>query len=191
MALSRTVLTLLVLLFCTPLHAGKVISSMVDYSDGRYVLEFDMHINASPDRVYALVTDYDHLSQLNDSIKSSKLVASTDATHHRVRVVSKACVLFFCKTIHQVQDIEELDASNVLATIIAEQSDFDYAHARWHIRGEDNGTRITFSTDLKPSFWVPPLIGPAIIKSKLESEALTTIENLEKLSNRNDAKTVQ
>lgn len=166
-----------------PLYAGELISALVEHDDDRYVLEFDMRINANPESVYTLITDFDHLNQLNDSIQHSKLVHSVDENNHRVSVTSKACVLFFCKIIRQVQDIEEINREVVVATVIAEQSDFDYAHARWHIRAEDKGTRITFNADLKPSFWVPPLIGPAIIKRKLEDEVLTTIETLEKLAN--------
>ena len=177
--------------FAAPVSAGELIHSSIEHKDERYILEFDMRINADAGRVYKLVTDYNNLGRVNNNIEESELLSSSDPQHHRVRVVSDACVLFFCKTIRQVQDIEEINGKTVIATIIPEQSDFDYAHARWHIQDEGKSTRVTFNVDLKPSFWVPPLIGPAVIKSKLEDEVLGTIENLEKLANQHDIDTVQ
>lgn len=183
---------MLLLIFFSPAgNTGEVISAYVEHNDERYVIEVDMRINAQPDKAYALITSYNNLQQLNDSIEKSELIYSLDDKNHRVLVISDACVLFFCKTITQVQDIQEISNEVIVATVIPEKSSFDYAHARWHIRKDGNGTRITFSSDLKPSFWVPPVIGPALIKSKLEDEVLGTIETLEKLARNNESKTIQ
>ena len=179
------------MMFASAVSAGELIHSSVEHDSNRYILEFEMRISANPQRVYELITDYNKLDQVSDSIEKSELLSSKDEQHHRVRVVSDACVLFFCKTIKQVQDIEEINKQTVISTIIPEQSDFDYAHARWHIQKEGAGTRVSFNVDLKPSFWVPPLIGPPIIKSKLEDEVRSTIENLERLANKHDTDTVQ
>ena len=189
--MKNIVTTLCCLLLASTAAAGELVSSSVEHDDNRYVLEFDMRINANPLRVYELITDYNHLGRVNDSIEESELLVSLDDHNHRVRLVSDACVLFFCKTIRQVQMIEEINNQIVIATVIPEKSDFDYAHARWHVRPENGGTRIMFNADLKPSFWVPPLIGPSIVKSKLENEVIGTIENLETLANQDDSKAVQ
>jgi hypothetical protein len=35
---------------------------------------------------------------------------------------------------------------------------------------------------VEPDFWIPPLIGPWLIKRKLLSETLETVDNLEQLA---------
>ena len=191
MILKSLVNTLCCLVFALPVIAGEIISSSVEHEDERYIVEVDMRIDADPGKVYELITSYENLQQLNDNIEKSELLYSLDDNNHRVRVISDACVMFFCKTITQVQDIQEVSNEVIVATVIPEKSSFDYAHARWHIRKEGEATRITFNSDLKPSFWVPPVIGPPMIKSKLEDEVLGTIETLEELANNNDTETIQ
>ncbi len=173
---------LFLLLFPEALPAGEVLSAEVDYKDERYIVEIDMRINADPGRVYALLTDYEHLSRISERIKESHLIFSLDEASHRTRVVLEGCIAFFCKELTQVQDVEELGGGMIVATVLAEQSDFVYGHSRWLIRPEAGATRVTFNTDLKPAFWVPPLIGPPLIKRELRQASLKTITDLEKLA---------
>jgi len=109
---------LLLIFFCRTAYAGEVISSYVDHNDDRYVVEVDMLINAQVDTVYALITAYNKLGQLNSSIEKSELIHSLDSKNHRVLVVSDVCVLFFCKTITQLQDIQEISKELIKFTKI-------------------------------------------------------------------------
>lgn len=165
-----------------PVQAGEVITAKVDHQDKRYFMEIEALINADSIIVKRLLTDYNHLKRLNDIIKQSYIVYSLDDVSHRVYLNAESCITFFCKSITQVQDIEELPGNVLVATVVPAKSDFDYAHARWKIRAEGARTRIFFNTDLRPSFWVPPLIGPPLIESKLREEALRTIDGLERLA---------
>jgi hypothetical protein len=187
----RIVLALCLYLLAQHVLAGEVINARVEHKDKRYFVELDMRIKADPKRVHQLLTDYKHLGRLNDSIKSSEIVYSLNERNHRVKVVTKACVMFFCKTIRQVQDVEQIGSNIVIATVIPELSDFDYAHARWSIEPQQGMTRVTFSSDLKPSFWVPPVIGPPLIKNKLHDEAISTVETLERLAKQYDTAAIQ
>lgn len=172
---------LLLCLFGTTLYAGELVHARVEHKDKRYIVEIEMLIDAGLVHVQRLLTDYDHLTRLNSAIRESNLIYSLDDHTHRVHVVTEACVTFFCKRISQVQDVEELPGGIIITTVIPEKSDFDYAHARWKISAEGGRTRISFNTDLKPSFWVPPLIGPLLIEKKLREETLATLEGLERL----------
>lgn len=179
------------LMFSANIYASEIYSARVEHDDNRYIVEVDMHINAKPDKAYALITDYSKLKQLNSDIEKSELIASLDEKTQRVLIVSNVCVLFFCKSITQLQDIAKVSDEVIVATVVPGKSDFDYAHARWYIRQDGDGTRITFNSDLKPSFWVPPVIGPVLIKGKLEDMVVDTIETLEKLANNHAAETIQ
>lgn len=165
--------------------AGEVITAKVEHNDKRYIVEVEVLIKANAKKVKALLTDYNRLTLLNDSIRESYIVYSLDDFSHRVFVRTEACVSFFCKTLVQVQDVEELPGNIIIATVVAEKSDFDYAHTRWKITAVGQQTRVNFNTELRPSFWIPPLIGPLLIEKKLRDEVLNTIEGLEKLAGTN------
>ena len=56
------------------------------------------------------------------------------------------------------------------------------AVARWQFWTEPTATRMRFSSEIEPSFWVPPLIGPWLIRHALYAEALRSVINLERLA---------
>jgi len=176
---------LFILLLClasSSVNAGEVLESKVSSKDKRYFVSLDVVINANAQRVYKLLTDYNNLTNISDSITESNLVYSLSDNDHRVKVTTKACVSFFCKTIIQVQDVEQLNGMVIVTTSLPDKSDVDYAHARWKITDENGLTRVSFNSDLKPSFWVPPLIGPPLIETALRNEALAIIDGLETLA---------
>jgi len=172
----------LILFFTTTLQAGEVLVSTVEHKDKRYFVSLDVLINADSERVYKALTNFNNLSAINPAVTSSNLIYSLSDTQHRVEINVESCVTFFCKKLVQVQDVEELPGKLILTTVVPEKSDFDYAHARWKVTSEQGRTRVTFDSDLKPSFWIPPLIGPLLIEKKLRDEALAIVAGLEQLT---------
>ncbi len=180
--LNITLLTGLLCLVSNIGSAGDIIEATVTSQDKRYFINLEVVINADANRVYNILTDYNNLSRISDSITESNLIYSLSDNDHRVKVSTKACVTFFCKTIVQVQDVEQLPGNVIITTSIPTKSDVDYAHSRWKVTEEDGLAHISFNSDLKPSFWVPPLIGPPLIERALRNEALAIIDGLETLA---------
>ena len=178
----KSLVFLCLLLISLSSLGGEVITAKVEHKDKRYMMEVEVLISADVAEVKSLLTDYDNLTLLNDATRESYIIYSLDDASHRVFVLTEACVSFFCKKLTQVQDVEELPGNVIIATAVAGKSDVDYAHTRWKISKADKRTRINFNTELKPSFWVPPLIGPLLIERKLREEVLNTIEGLERLA---------
>lgn len=162
--------------------AGEVLDSHVGTHGEHYLLRIDMLIDADTKRVRQLLTDYAHLDRLSHSITQSELLES-NVPHFRVRVTTDGCVIFFCRELVQVQDVSELHDGYILVTVLPEMSDFTYGRNMWRIRTLNDRTRITYSSDLVPDFWVPPLIGTSIFKHRLLEESRQVIENLERLAN--------
>lgn len=158
---------------------GAIRDIAVERDGGTYRLEVDALVHASPTEVRARLTDYRHLKQLNGSIRSSEILEREIGGACRVRIVTRACVWFFCRTIEQVQLVRESGDGNIDVRVIPELSDFKSGSARFRIRAEQSGTRLMINSEIEPAFWVPPLIGPWLIKRKLHAEMLETVANLE------------
>jgi hypothetical protein len=162
--------------------AGEVLDSHVGTHEEHYLLQIDMLIDADTDRVRQLLTDYAHLDRLSNSITRSELLES-NAPHYRVRVTTEGCVIFFCRELVQMQDVTELNDGYILVKVLPEMSDFAYSRNMWRIRALNGRTRVTYSSDLVPDFWIPPLIGTSLFKHQLLEESRQVIENLERLAN--------
>lgn len=176
------------LFFCVGflVHAGGINHAEVQYAAGHYTLDVSTVIDVQMNHVRPLVTDYDQLTRLNDALIESALLVDFGDGQKRRRLVARSCVLVFCFNVTLVEDVIESDDGNVLtivATVDPSQSDFTYGTTRWLIVGEPNDrTRIQLNGDYVPSFWVPPAVGPWLLKRKLLHEAQNTVQNIETLA---------
>jgi hypothetical protein len=159
--------------------AGDIIESSVTLEDKLYVIDVKARIHASPERVFRFITDYERLPSLNASIRESSIIHTWSPARHRVRTVIRACVLFFCRSVLQVQDIEQVSDTQVTARIIPELSDFRYGRAKWVLDGSGQETTMHFTAGMEPAFWVPPVIGPWLFKRKIVSELLESAAYME------------
>jgi hypothetical protein len=176
--------SLLLGLCATAVSAAQVDVATASYDYDVYHVEVDARVDAPLADVRRLLTDYNHLGRINPSIEVSEILLQRNPDDCRVRTVTKVCVWFYCKHIHQVQDVTEGTDGTVTAIVLPGQSDFRYGYAHVHTWAENGGTRVLIRGDLQPDFWIPPLIGPWMIKRKLIDEALETIDNLERVAPR-------
>ena len=170
------------LLFSSAVYSGDVIESEVTYKKGVYTAKLEIQIKASSEKVYALFTDFDYLTRLSENITSSTLIRD-NAPEYIVEIETHNCVLFFCKDLNQTQRVNVLDNGQIIVEDIEGQSDFIYANTLWHIRTFENGTRVSFQSNMKPDFWLPPLLGPWLFKKRMLKDTQAMIERLEDLAN--------
>jgi hypothetical protein len=169
---------------CAPrAQAGTVYRASADHENGVYRVEVDALVSVPEPRVRELLTDYNHLGRVNPAIEVSQILFTREPGDYRVQTVTEACVWFYCMRVHQVQDVIEADDGSVTATVIPEQSDFRRGYARLDLSQQAGGTRVLVRSEVEPDFWIPPIIGPWLIERKLRSEALETLQNLERVAN--------
>lgn len=163
--------------------AGEVEYINASHREGTYFLELDATVSANQELVYRIATDDENLEKINDLLIESTLLSQPGDPFKRRRMISQTCVLFFCFKASAVVEVNEINNTVIITTVDPSESDFDYGKTRWEITSIDGKTtRVHFQSELKPSFWIPPLIGPWVIKNKMQSEASYTIEQLEKIA---------
>ncbi|HHH45123.1 MAG TPA: hypothetical protein ENK49_13380 [Gammaproteobacteria bacterium] len=170
------------LLVGVAVHAGQVHVASVSHQSGSYLVEVDTLVQVNEHRARALLTDYSHLERVNPAIEVSEILLTRGPGDYRVRTVTHACIWFYCRRLRQVQDVIESQDGTVTALVVPELSDFRYGYARLNLWQEADGTRILIRAEVEPDFWIPPLIGPWLIKRKLLSETLETVGRLEQLA---------
>ena len=173
--------SLILLVLSIGSQAGEVMHSHVDYADGHYLVRVVMTIEAEAETVYAILTDFNHLTTLNKSIKRSQLLKS-EGKHHMVKIEAEGCVWFYCQKVVQTQWLTERDNGYISAITLPEQSNLEYGRVLWHIRQEDEYTTISYRADVVPNFFVPPLIGPYIMKKRMLEKATETLHNIERIA---------
>ena len=176
----RILLLTAILSIGAPATGGELFYLLVEHEQQQYAITINAIIDADPQTVLTLLTDYTELGRLNASVRETEVLDAPTNGVARVRVVTQLCVLLLlCKSIVHVQDFERPQPYELTATIVGDGSDFKEGWARWLLIPDEKRTRIVFSSELTPRFWIPPLVGPLMVKSMLKSEALETIHGLE------------
>ena len=161
---------------------SEVYTAAASHQSGSFFVEVDALVGVDVAQTRALLTDYNNLGRVNPAIRESEILLTREPGDYRVRTLTRACVWFYCKHIEQVQDVIESQDGSITAVVVPELSDFRHGYARVNLWQEPGGTRILIRSEVEPDFWIPPLIGPWLIKRKLLSEALETAENLERVA---------
>ena len=101
---------------------------------------------------------------------------------YRVQTVTQTCLWFYCKRLKRVQDVVEAHDGSITAVVVPQLSDFSSGSVRLNLWQEVDGTRILIRSEATPDVWIPPLLGPWLIKRQLHADALETMHNLERLA---------
>jgi hypothetical protein len=173
--------TLVLLLWLLPgaASAGAILDSSVERDGDSYALAITARIDAPVERVHRSITAFNDLAAINPNIKNSRLIGRPDADTQRVQTVIRVCILVFCRRVVQVQDVTQPDTHVIEAVIVPASSDFRSGFARWQLLPQGNSTLLYFSQRFEPDFWVPPVIGPWLIRRKLVSEVAQTSMHIE------------
>lgn len=162
-------------------QASEILEAHVENEDDHYRIHLDMLVNAPFEQVYFHLTHYAKLTLLSKTIKQSTVLQQSPP-QFRVKVISQGCIMFICKTVTLVQDVEEFRNGYIVGRVIPELSDFLQGYQFWHIRKQGMKTRVTYSADMVPDFFVPPLFGSYIFQKRMLKEGQIIINNAEKLA---------
>jgi hypothetical protein len=182
----RLLLTLTLVAAPAALPAATVIETDIRHDHGTYTVKFDVRVNGDAGRIRTLFTDYRHEYDLSDTIVERKLLHTNGDGSVRVRIVMRGCVLIFCQTAKKVMDVQFPNGSEVLAQIDPHESDFRLGRERWRFLAEGETTRIQYDAELVPDFFIPPLIGPWLIKRRMAEELEASAVRIEALARTNE-----
>jgi hypothetical protein len=160
--------------------AGGVLDAAASYDNGMYMLSIDARIDAPVELVYRLITDYDHLHAINPAIRESRVLRTFSQAKHRIRTVTRVCVLFYCRDVAQTQYMLQSPGYVIEADILPQDSDFRSGQGRWQLNaGAGNETLLHFRAEIAPDFFVPPLIGPWLIRREMENQMTAIVRLIE------------
>jgi hypothetical protein len=166
-------------------QALEIKYARADVENNRYIVELELIIRASKNRIFSILTDYSNVHKLNDSFIESILLERVDNSHSKVRLVAESCLLLFCFDAAFVYFINEIDRSQIIARIDPDMSDFSFGETHLGLeKSGNNQTGIHFNTILQPSFWIPPFIGPLLLKSRMLEEVRETFAQVEGFAQR-------
>ncbi|MBI2994679.1 MAG: SRPBCC family protein [Gammaproteobacteria bacterium] len=176
-----------VVLFCLgyplPLCAGQIERGTVHERNGVYELHVSAVIDAGSEAVFRLISDHEGLRRLSRVIVESTLLVPTVPGVTRRRLRLNVCILLFCFKGPLVEDVATHGRERITTVVVSAQSAFRSGSGDWRLAAVDERrSRIQLDYLLEPDFWIPPVIGPWLIKRRMLGVAREAIGNIETLA---------
>lgn len=171
-------------------HAAQVLGVQVTRSGTQFLIDMHLSVDAAPPEVFRALQDYATMARYNPDLRSVRVEPTTARDRVRLFTAIHTCVLIFCKTMHQEQIMTataSTDGGTLRAELLPYGGDFTGGYGLWIVRPCPTSRAVTcmdVRLELIPAFWVPPVIGPWVIRKKMDEEARRTSAGLERTARR-------
>jgi hypothetical protein len=155
----------------------------VNDDDGMYRLYAETRLAASPEAIQAVLTDYERFGRISSVYTEyGYLDPQADGTP-TVYTQMRGCVMkIFCRTLTRVERLEINEPTHIRTVTIPHRSDFRHSVSEWRIEAFDSGSRMIYTLEMEPDFWVPPIIGSGILRRTLERGGADAVDRIERLA---------
>lgn len=164
--------------------AAELRSVEVVHDSGEYRLVSVAWFDAGVDETYRAFSRWDFSPLFSKAVVEARDLEPGADGRPGFYVKNRGCVLFFCKTLVR-EGYVEFEVNAVLrAYADPARSDFEFSNESWTFTEEDGGTSVLYELHMDPKFWVPPAIGPYMIKRKLKKDGGRAIDRIEDVAQR-------
>ena len=160
-------------------QSAEILSIDVGSEDGNYTMTSEAWFDASVEQVYEVYRYWDYATQFSSAIVESRDVEEDERGRPQFYIRNKGCILFFCQSFERRGYIESELEIVVRAFADPSVSDFHHSNESWQFVAQDGGTIVTYNLSMRPKFWVPPGIGPYLIKRKLRKNGGRAVDRIE------------
>lgn len=171
--------------------AAGVLASSSAHAAAMHYLEIDSerdchrvfsvtYIDAPPDAVFKVLTDYDAFERISSIYEESRVLERDSSGGPVVYTRIRACFLIFCKSLSRVEVLELREPDLIRATVLPERSDVAFGQSEWKLEPAGHGTLVTYRASIRIE--LPPMLGPWLLKSKLRAESAAAAHRVEGLA---------
>ena len=162
--------------------AADMRSIDVQYEDGHYTLVSVVWFDAGVRPMFAVFSTWDLSDQFSGAVVEARDVEADELGRPGFFVVNRGCIVFFCKTLTRQGYVETEEEKVLRAIADPALSDFKVSNEAWEFAEESGGTVVKYPLFMQPDFWVPPAIGPYLIKRKLKTDGGRALDRIEAIA---------
>lgn len=177
--IRRGYLLSVAVLMTSQAHTAEIMSIDVDSNDGGYTMISEAWFDASVEQVYEVYRYWDYATQFSSAIVEARDIEQDEQGRPQFYIRNKGCVLFFCQSFVRQGYIESEPLIEVRAVADPSLSDFHHSKESWTFEAHNGGTMVTYNLSMRPKFWVPPGIGPYLLKRKLRRNGGEAVDRIE------------
>ena len=149
-----------------PLDAQDIAVSVVRRGEAIDV-NVEFLVAATPQEVWNVLTDYDHMAEVVSHVATSKILSRADEKVE-VAQTSRLDIGPFEFKFDNVREIELMPVREIRSTVV--RGDMATSAFTTRLTPEGSGTRLTNRGRFLPGRWIPPIIGTVVLESELRRQ---------------------
>lgn len=157
---------------------------------GRYSLAVEARLDATPESIYAVLTNFDDngYSRISRAYKESRYLEPAADGTPVVYTRMEGCALWHCMSLERTERLETDKPRWIKSTTLPEGSNFKYSTSEWVLERDGENTKMTYKLEMEPAFFVPPVVGPWYLKRTLSQGGLRAVTRIERLARELDGR---
>ena len=167
---------------CVKVLPATIRTIEVEHDDGVFRLVSNAYLAAPREAIFEVLTDYDRFGRISSTYTDYGFMAPAADGTPIIYTTMEGCVMFFCVNMRRVERMEVEAPGSIRTDTLPEQSDFKLSISEWTLEPEAGGTSMTYRLTMEPDFWIPPLIGPWVLKQRLERGGSGAVNRIERLA---------
>ena len=140
---------------------GEAINLAVRIQDEAVFVDVNFHVRATPQEVWAVVTDYDHATQFISKLEKSVVLSRTD---DMLLVSQKGTMGYgpFSVTIETLTEVRMTPYEKLHGRMVSGNMKKNESTTR--LVADASGTRVDYHLESIPQVWLPPIIGGKLVE---------------------------
>lgn len=136
-----------------------------------------LRVDAHHHIAWQVLTDYNNLAQFVPGMQVSRIV-SKPGEPMLLKQIGQSGFLMLTFPVEVVTQITEIQLESI--RFLAVSGNLKSQSGEWRIKQEGDRTLVIYQSRIVPGFWVPPLIGPAVISQDVGGKMIGIAEEMQR-----------
>jgi ribosome-associated toxin RatA of RatAB toxin-antitoxin module len=160
-----------------PAIAAAIPDVHIESYDGRFTVRSTTVVAAGATIAWQVISDYNRLAEFVPDLRISRVV-SAPGEPLLVEQGGEAGFLIFRFSINVVLEISEFAPQRLAFRAI--RGNMRSMRGEWRIGTAASGIVLEYFAELEPAFWVPPLLGPAVMRRDIAAQIGGVVREIER-----------
>ena len=153
----------------------------IEYKEARYYIHASYELKENCDKVWDVLTDYEHLDQFIPNLKISHIISGRNAEGiTRVEQRLRETFLIFHKHLHTILEVKEIDGCRIEFNAV--DGDIPYYNGSWEIQTTPAGCILHYQSESEPDTKLPRIFLNAVVRKSVRKNLTAVIEEVRRRS---------
>lgn len=136
-----------------------------------------LQVDAHHHIAWQVLTDYNNLARFVPGMRVSRII-SKPGEPILLKQIGQSGFLMFTFPVEVVTQITEIQLESI--RFLAVSGNLKSQSGEWRIKQEADRTLVIYQSSIVPGFWVPPLVGPAVIRQDVSGKIIEIAEEMQR-----------